>query len=102
MNEEKDPKDKKPPVKNRPLERPSLTNLNHSSKIYEESGSENDIAEEIEREKNTKNMKEITYTNIGSYDSGEQAKLQKIEKPKNGHEIPRNQEKMRKLLSPRK
>ena len=49
-----------------------------------------------------KNMKEFTYTNIGSHDCGEQAKLQKIEKSKNDHEIPRNQEKMRKLLSPRK
>ena len=40
-----------------------------------------------------KNMKEITYTEIGIYDSGEQAKLQKIEKLKNDHEIPRNEEK---------
>ena len=101
MNEAEGPKDKKPPAKNRPLERPSLINLNHGSKSYTESGSENDIMEEIEREKNkkdTKNMKEITYTNIGSYDSGEWAKLQKIEKPKNDHEIPRNQEKNEKAL----
>ena len=101
MNEEEGPKDKKPLVKNRPLERPSLINLNHGSKIYEESGSENNITEEIKRAKNMKNMKEITYANIGSYNSGEQAQLQKIKKPKNDHEIPRNQEKMRKLLSPR-
>ena len=93
---------KKPPVKNRPLERPSLINLNHSSKIYKESRSENNNMEEIEREKNMKNMKEITYTKTNSYDSGEWAEQQKIEKPKNDHNIPRNQEKMRKLLSPRK
>ena len=85
--------DKKLPAKNRPLERPSLITLNHGPKIYKESGSENDNAEEIKREKNMKNMKEITYTKIGSYDSGEQAKLQKIEKLKNDHEIPRNEEK---------
>ena len=42
MNEEEGPKDKKPAVKNRPLERPPLINHNHGSKIYEESGSEND------------------------------------------------------------
>ena len=98
MNEEEGPKDKKPPVKNRPLERSSLINLNHSSKIYKESGSENDITEEIKREKNIKNMKEISNTKISSYDSGEQAELQKIENPKNDHEIPRNQEKNEKAL----
>ena len=90
LNEEEGPKDKKPPAKNRPLERPSLIHLNDSSKIYEESGSENDTMEEIKREKNTKNMKGFTYTNISSYDSGEWVKLQKIKNPKNDHEIPRN------------
>ena len=63
-NEEERPKDKKPPVKNRPLERPSLIHLNHGSRIYKESGSENDDLEEIEREKNMKNTKELAYNNI--------------------------------------
>ena len=90
LNEEEAPNDKKPPVKNRPLERPSLINLNHSSNIYKESGSENDNAEENKRGKNRKNM-EITYTKIGSNDSGEQAKLQKIQKPKNDHKKARNE-----------
>ena len=57
--------------------------------------------EEIERDTNTKNMKsmkEIVYTNIGSYKSGEQAEQKKIEKPTNDHEIPRNQEKNEKAL----
>ena len=30
MNEEEGPKDRKPAVNNRPLERPSLINFNHS------------------------------------------------------------------------
>ena len=65
MNEEEGAKDKKPAPKNRPpLERPSLINLNHSSEIYEESGSENDNEEEIKRKKNMKNTKEIVYTSI--------------------------------------
>ena len=98
MNEEEGPKDKRPVAKNRPLERPSLIYLNHGSKIYEESGSENDNAEEIERGKNMKNMKEIVYTNISSYERGEWAKQQKIEKPKNDHKVPRNQEKNEKAL----
>ena len=78
MNDEEGPKDKMPPAKNRPLERPSLIDPNHGSKIYKESGSENESMEETEREKNTKNTKEIAYTNISSYESGEWAELQKI------------------------
>ena len=58
--------------------------------------------EENKREKNMKKMKESTYIEIGSDDSGEKAELQKIEKPKIDHKKPRNEEKMRKLLSPRK
>ena len=51
MNEEEGPKDKKPAVKNRPLERPSQINLNYGSKIYKESGSENGNVEESKRER---------------------------------------------------
>ena len=49
LNEEA-PKDKIHPVKNMLLERPSIINLNHNSKIYKESGSENNNAQEIKRE----------------------------------------------------
>ena len=42
-----------------PLERPSQTNLNHSSKLYKESGSENDNVVEFERGKKTKKMKKL-------------------------------------------
>ena len=59
MNKEEGPKDKKPAVKNRPFERPSLINLNHSSKMYEESGSENDNVEENKKGENEKNTKEL-------------------------------------------
>ena len=102
MNEEKGQKDKKPAAKNRLFERPSLVNLNHSYKMYKESGSENDNVEENTKGENKKNTKELTYTNISSYERGKQAEQHKIKKHKNDHEIPRNQEKMRKLLSPRK
>ena len=57
MSKEKGPKNKKPAAKNWPLERPSLVNLNHISKMYEESGSENDIIEENKKGENEKNMK---------------------------------------------
>ena len=45
-----------------------------------------------------KNKKEIVYSNIGSYKSGEQPQQKKIRKPKNDHKIPRNQEKNEKAL----
>ena len=70
MNKEKGQKDKKAAAKNRPLERPSLVNLNHGSKMYEESGSENENIEEDKKGGNEKNMKESTYTNISSYKRG--------------------------------
>ena len=99
VNEEAGPKDKKPAVKNRLLERPSLINFNHGSKMYEESGSENNNIEENKKGENEKNTKELIYANFSSYERGKWAKQQKIKKPKNSHEIPRNQEKMGLLLS---
>ena len=82
INEEEGTKDKKPAERNRPLERPSLINLNHGSKIYEESCSENNDVEEIEKEKNMKNTKEVVYASISSYKRGEQAEQQKIKNPR--------------------
>ena len=73
VNEEEGPKDKKPAAKNRPFERPSPINLNHSSKIYEESGSENDNVEKNKKGEKKKNTKELANTNIGSYERGKQA-----------------------------
>ena len=46
-----------------------------------------------------KNTKEITYTKIGSYNSGEWAEQQKIEKPKNDHKISRNQKNEKALVT---
>ena len=69
--------------------------------MYEESGSENDSVEEKKKGENKKNTKESIYTNISTYTRGKWAKQHKIEEPKNDHKIPRDQ-KMRKLLSPRK
>ena len=100
--EEEGPEDKKPAVKSRLFERPSLVNLSHVSELYEESGSENKNIKENGKGENKKNAKESSYTNINGHKKGEQAEQIKDEKPKKHHEIPRNGEKMRKLLSPRK
>ena len=66
--------------------------------MYEESGSENENVEENEKGENEKNVKEPTYTNIGSHEKGKQAKQQENEKPKNHHKIPRKEEKNNKAL----
>ena len=67
--------------------------------MYEESGSENKNIEEDKKGKNKKNMKESTYSNIGSYEKGKQAKQQKIEKPKNNRDIPRNNKNEKALVT---
>ena len=90
LNKEECPMDEKPQVKDRPFERPYLINLNHDTKVNKEYGSENNNAEEIEREKNMKKTKEITYTKISSYNSGEQPELQKSKQTKIDHKNPIN------------
>ena len=75
MNEEEGPEDKKPPAKYRPFERPSLINFNELE-VYKKSGSENNNAEETEREKNLKKTKEIIYIEIDSDDDERHEKEQ--------------------------
>ena len=87
LNEEEGPKEKRPAVKNRLFERPSLVNLSHVSELYKESGSENKNIEENRKGENEKNAKESSYTNTNRHKKGKQAKLQKNEKPKKHHEI---------------
>ena len=102
LNEEEGPKDKKPAEKSRLFERPSLVNLSHVSELYKESGSDKKNIEENRKEEIKKSAKESSNININGHKKGEQAKLLKNENPKKHREIPRNGEKMRTLLSPRK
>ena len=87
--EEEGPNNKKPAVKNRHFEKPTLNNLNHVCKLYEESGSDNKNIEEIVKGENKENAKEPRYTNMDEYKKGKQADLLEDEKPGNHHEIPR-------------
>ena len=82
-------------MKNRLFERPSLVNLSHASKLYEESGSEDKNIEVNEKGENKNNAKESSYTNIDECKEKEkeQAKLLKDEKHKYHHEIPRKRKK---------
>ena len=89
-------------MENRLIEEPTLNNLNHVYKLYEESGSDNDNIEDSVRGENKKNSKEEDYTNIDEKKEGKGANLLNKEKPQYHHDIPRKKEKMRKLWSPRK
>ena len=46
--------------------------------MYKESGCDDDNVEENEKGENEKNTKELTYTNIGSYEKGKQAEQHKL------------------------
>ena len=74
LYKEEGPKDKKPAVKSRLFERPSLVNV---SKLYQESGSENKNIEENARGENKKNAKESSYTNTNRHKKGKQAEIKK-------------------------
>ena len=99
---EEGPNNKNPAVKNRHFEEPTLINLNHVYKLYEDSGSDNENLEEIVKGENKKNSKERSYTNMEKGKEGKQADLLSKERLRNHHNISRKKEKMRKLSSPRK
>ena len=63
-------------AKTRHFEEPTLNNLNHVYKLYEESGSHN------------KNIKERSYTNMNKGKEGKQADLLN-KKIRNHHDIPK-------------
>ena len=92
---------KKPSVKNRFVEEPSLNNLNHDFEVYEESGSDVDYIEDSLKGENKRNLKEDDYTNMDENKEGKRADLLKLKKTQYHHSIPKK-EKMRKLWSQRK
>ena len=89
LYEEEGLNNKKPAVKNRHFEEPTLNNLNHIYELYEESGNDNKNIEEIVKGENKKNSKERSYTNMDEGKEGKQADLLNEEKPRNCHENPR-------------
>ena len=93
---------KKPAVRNRLIEEPSLNNLNHVFEVYEESGSDVDYIEDSLKGENKKNLKEDNYINMDEEKEGKQADLLKSKITQSDHNIPRKMEKMRMLWSRRK
>ena len=79
---EEGPNNEKPAAKNRHCEEPTLKNLNHVYKLYDESGSDNKNIEEIVKGENKKNLKERSYTNMDEGKEGKQANLLSMEKTK--------------------
>ena len=69
--------EKKPAVKNRLIEEPSINNLNHVFEVYEESGSDVHYIEYSLKGENKKNSKEDSYTNMDEKKEGKQADLLK-------------------------
>ena len=76
-------------MKNRPIEEPSLNNLNHIFELYEESGSDDDYIEDSLKGENKKNSKEDNYTNMDEKKEGKQADLLRSRITQYDHDIPR-------------
>ena len=76
-------------MKNRLIEEPSLNNLNHVFKVYEESGSDVDYIEDYLKGENKRNSKEDNYTNMDEKKEGKQADLLKSKITQYHHDIPK-------------
>ena len=95
---EEGPNEKKPAVKNRLIEEPTLNNLNHVFEVYKESGSDIDNIEDSLKGENKKNSKEENYTNMDGMKEGKRADLLNIEKSQYNHNIPRKKGENEKAL----
>ena len=93
---------KSPEAEKRLIEEPTLNNLNHIYKLYEEFDSDNKNVEDIVKGENNKNLKEKGYTNMDKEKEGKQADLLNKKKPRNHHDISRKRGEMRKPWLPRK
>ena len=72
---EEGPNNEKPAAKNRHFEEPTLNNLNHVYKLYEESGSDSENITEIVKGENKKNSKERSYSKMDKGKEGKQANI---------------------------
>ena len=66
---------KKPSVKNRFIDEPTLNNLNHVFEVCEESGSATDNIKDSLKGENKKNSKQENYTNMDEKKEGKRADL---------------------------
>ena len=81
---------------------PSLNNPNHVFDIYGESDSDVNYIEDFSKGEDKRNPKEYDYANMDMKKEGKQAVLQKSNKARYHHVIPRKKVKMRKPWSRKK
>ena len=98
LYDEEGPNEKKPAARNRPIEVPSLNNLNHVFDIYGESGSDVKHIEDFLKGEDKKNSKEYDYTNTDVKKEGKQADLQETKITRYHHDIPRKKGENEKAL----
>ena len=101
LYDEEGPNEKKPDVRNRLIEEPSLNNLNHVFEVYEESGSDVDYIDDSLKGENKKNSKEDNYTNMGEEKERKQAGLLRLKISRSDHDIPRKKGENEKALVPK-
>ena len=85
-------------MKNRLIEEPSLNNLYHVFKVYEESGSDVDYIEDYLKGENKRNSKEDNYTNMDEKKEGKRADLLKSKITQYHHDIPKKTENEKALV----
>ena len=89
---------KKPVVRNKNIEEPSLYNLNHVFEMYEESGSDVDHLEDFLKGESKKHSKEDNYTSMNEDKEGKQADLLRSKITQYDHDIPRKKGENEKAL----
>ena len=89
---------KKPAVRNRPIEVPSLNNPNHVFDIYGESDSDVNYIEDFSKGEEKRNSKEYDYANMDLEKEGKQADLQELNLTRYRHDIPRKKGENEKAL----
>ena len=80
---------KMPAARNRPIEVPSLNNLNHVFNIYGESDSDVNYIEDFSKGEEKRNSKEYDYANMDLEKEGKQADPQELNITRYRHDIPR-------------
>ena len=94
LYDDEGPNEKKPAVRKRPIEVPSLNNPNHIFDIYGESDSDVNYIEDFSKGEDKRNSREYDYTNMDLEKEGKQADPQESNITRYHHNIPRKKGKI--------
>ena len=89
---------KRPALRNRPIEVPSLNNSNHVFDIYGESDSDVNYIEDFSKGEDKRNSKEYNYANMDLEKEGKQADPKELNITRYHHNIPRKKGENEKAL----